>query len=162
LRLPCLVRDRIRSKLVAITKHGGVRLCGLYLRRKGEDSSDHTTNWRVGSPLFEYLPPLELLNDAGYQVILVGDGVLDPITFERCGGMLVDARSVNVNKDILDLFGATEVDIFIGETGGGLWLPGINHIPRLHLNAYPYFVAKPNSWIYYKTVTDRDGKLIHY
>src|SRR5262249_1365718 len=115
-----------------------------------------------GSPLSEYLPAVELLNDAGYQVILVGDGVLDPITFERCGGMLVDARSVNVNKDILDLFGATEVDIFIGETGGGLWLPGINHIPRLHLNAYPYFVAKPNSWIYYKTVTDRDGKLIHY
>jgi putative glycosyltransferase (TIGR04372 family) len=162
LRLPLPIRERIRSKLAELAKRDDVKLCGLYLRRKGEDSSDHTTNWRVGSPLSEYLPAVEALNDAGYQVILVGDGVLDSTTSKRFSGMLVDARSVSVDKDLLDLFGATEVDIFIGETGGGLWLPGINHIPLLHLNAYPYFVAKPNSWIYYKTVTDRDGNLVHY
>ncbi len=76
--------------------------------------------------------------------------------------MVLSSEFVGVKNDLWNLYAASEADIFVGETGGGTWLPGANGIPRLVLNAYPYFHGYPNSWMFYKMVRDQGGHLVHY
>ena len=38
----------------------------------------------------------------------------------------------------------------------------INKFPILEVNTFPYSHGFPNSWIYYKTITDPAGNLMHY
>ncbi len=166
LRLPGKSRDEIRNRLSRVTARNqsnkGIRLCCLYLRQKGLDSSDITNSRRTGSPLENYLPAVKLLIHSRFQVLLTGDVGLSKKIYQEFGGLLVDGENLGVDKEAFSLFAATEAEIFIGEAGGGCWLPGLNGIPRLILNAFPYFIAMPNSWMYYKTVRDQTGKLVHY
>jgi putative glycosyltransferase (TIGR04372 family) len=166
-QLPSKLRDEIRTKLVlAATTNGyldNAQLCCLYLRQKGRHKSNNITDFRRdGSSLGDYLPALRLLTQAGFQVLLTGDVALDPRMSQQFCGLLVDSKSLKVDKELLDLFAATEAEIFIGEAGGGVWLPGLNNIPCLLLNAFPYGFGLPNSWVYYKTVRDASGELVHY
>ncbi len=105
---------------------------------------------------------IELLVNSGYQVWLTGDRDLPKPVFERFRGMVVSADYLGVKSNVWSLYAATEADIFVGETGGGTWLPGVNGIPRLVLNAYPYFYGFPRSWMFYKTVRDQAGHLMDY
>lgn len=165
-RLPPERRDGIRRELDRVAPAGAGhpprRRCCLYLRQKGRGSSDITNSRRDGSPLEQYVPAIELLNRSHYQVLLTGDAEIDPSLYLRFPGMLVDSRSIGIDKQEFDLYAATESDIFIGESGGGIHLPGINGIPRLLMNAFPYFFGLPHSWVYYKTVRDEKGKWVHY
>ncbi|MCH7553982.1 MAG: TIGR04372 family glycosyltransferase, partial [Chloroflexi bacterium] len=117
---------------------------------------------RTGSPLDHYLPAVRYLNSAGYQVLLTGDATINASEFETFRGGLVDARHAGVDNGIFSLFAGFEVDIFIGEAGGGSWLPLLKNVPSLMLNAFPYLFGLPNSWIYYKTARDSSGRLVHY
>lgn len=137
-------------------------LCGMYLRQKGVNSEDITEWRRNGSPFENYMPAIRLLNRAGYRVLLTGDVGLSPSLYTEFDGMLVDAQILQIDKMLFEIYAATEVDIFIGESGGGIWLPGINGIPRLLLNAFPFSTGMPGSWVYYKTATDLSGQLVHY
>ena len=109
-----------------------------------------------------YLPAIRLLNDAGYQVLLTGDLLLDSSLYRQFGGMLVDARSLEVNRQWFSLYAAIETDIFVGECGGGINFTFINETPTLVLNAFPYYHGYGDSWMFYKTVRDQDGKLVHF
>lgn len=164
--LPARRQHMIRGKLKALSASMGgpepVRLCCLYLRQLGAGHADITSSRRDGSPLIDYMDGLRLLNQADYQVLLTGDVSLEPGACRESGGMLVDANSLGVSSQLFSIYAATECDIFVGEAGGATWLPGVNEIPRLVLNALPYIQGFPNSWMYYKTVTDPEGKLVHY
>lgn len=161
-RLPERSRAGVRQRLARIRPWNisGRRLCCLYLRQKGQGSGDVTNRRRAGSSLAEYIAAIRVLAEAGYQVLTTGDVALAPSVFQSFGGMLVDAASAEVDKDVFSLFAATEADIFVGEVGGGTWLPGINGIPRLVVNAFPYFYGFPNSWMYYKILTNRAGRSV--
>lgn len=131
------------------------KLCCLYLREKGGELTSHT---RSGSSLETYIPSIEFLNREGFQVLLTGDIKLPPIVAKRFKGAFLDATWIGINKNIFDLFAATEANIFIGEMGGGSWLPSINRIPSLLVNAFPIGQAMPFSLMYYKTVLGPDGQ----
>jgi len=163
IRLPEAQREKVKRNLYRNDRSDGhLRVCCLYLRQKGAGLEDVTTSSRTGSPLEEFLPAIRLLNKAGYKVFVVGDVDLDKEVYTEFKGMLADARSSNVDKRIFDLFAATEADVFVGEPGGGSFVPGINAIPCLLINAFPYFFAMPNSWICYKKLWDPKGQLVHY
>lgn len=160
-RLPLAERRRVETRLSKQESDGrSVRKCNLYLRLKQD--GDLESKRRCGSPITEYLPAIRLLNDSGYRVLLTGERQLPDSVFEDFGGMLIDSAHADVEKELFDLYAATESSIFIGESGGGVWLPGLNEIPRLLINAFPFFFALPHSWVYYKTVLDPDGHLIPY
>jgi putative glycosyltransferase (TIGR04372 family) len=138
----------------------GSRLCTLYLRQRGP--GDASTFTRDGSRPEEYCAAIQSLVAAGYQVLITGDPILSSDILEEFQGMLVDHRSARVSRNLFNIFAATESNIFVGEHGGGFLLPGINRIPRLLVNMFPYYVALPYSWMYYKTVTDETGKRLHF
>src|SRR3989338_8133387 len=137
-----------------------IRSCCLYLRQKGLGSSDLTNSRRVGSPPEAYLPAIRLLTEAGYRTLVVGEVDVPEAVYTRYGGMLVDAKRLGVRRDLFALYAGTTADLFIGENGGGLLPPLVNGIPSLSLNAFPYGHGFPNSWVYYKTVRDQEGRLV--
>lgn len=165
LRLPEHQRHAIRGRLAdvaASSREADLPVCCLYLRQKGAMSDDISTRVRVGSPLQDYLPAIRLLNEAGYQVLVVGDVPVPKHVYDTHAGMLVDTKNLRISWRAFSIYAATEATIFIGESGGGVWLPTVNNIPILLINAFPYFVGLPHSWVHYKTVTDDDGRLVHY
>ncbi len=160
-RLPERMRWRVRQALNRVAgpqdSDGAPRLCCLYLRLKNV-----TTSKRNGPPIEEYTEGIRELNRAGYQVLLTGDAELPRAMEHAFGGMLVDARHAGVDPEMFWLYAATEADIFVGQNGGGAWLPGINGIPRLVVQALPYTSGFPNSWMYYKGIRDEGGSLVPY
>lgn len=164
-RLPSRLRQRVEEKLRRLPIRGRAsrdsRFCCLYLRQKGQGHPDVTSSSRVGSCLGEYLPAIRLLNGSGYRVFLVGDVELTPEVYRSFGGMLADAGTLGIPKGLFDIYAATEADVFIGEAGGGAWIPGLNGIPSLFVNAFPYRFGLPYSWVYYKTVRDKCRSLVH-
>jgi putative glycosyltransferase (TIGR04372 family) len=154
------VQAAVRRSLHPMVLPSQMRLCCLYLRQKGSKSTDATNSSRVGSTLESYFPAVELLNRTGYQVLLIGDISLDPSLYGRFGGMLIDAGNVGIDKELFNLYAATNADIFVGEAGGGFFVPMLNEIPSIFLNAFPYSFAVPNAWMYYKSVRDCRGDLV--
>ena len=75
---------------------------------------------------------------------------------------MVDAANLGVDCGVFSLFAGLEADIFVGEAGGALNIPVLKNVPCLVMNAFPYFFGLPHSWIYYKTVREETGKLVHY
>jgi putative glycosyltransferase (TIGR04372 family) len=161
-QLPSQWRELLQRKLAAAAPSGKVKSCCLYLRQKGADSASAYETRRVGSPLEDYVDSIRLLNQAGYQVLVTGDVYVPSDLVHEFRGMLVDSRALGVNQQLFNLYAATEPDVWVGETGGGTWLPGINGIPRLVLNAFPYFYGYPNSVMFYKYVTDQAGELVPF
>ena len=160
--LPERLRHKIKRRLIQAAGKEGKGLCCMYLRQKGAGSTLSFESRRVGSPLEDYVPGIETLIQNGYQVTVTGDVSVPKGMLSHFGGMLIDADALRVNPQVLSVYCATEADIFIGETGGGTWLPGINGIPRLVLNAFPYYYGYPNTWMFYKFVTDARGQLVPY
>jgi putative glycosyltransferase (TIGR04372 family) len=138
------------------------KLCCLYLRQKGAGSHDLTSATRDGSPLKDYVPSIALVVEHGYHVLLIGDVPLKTLTYNPLGEYLVDSECLRVDRDLFSLYAATEAHIFIGESGGGMWLPQINRIPILWLNAFPYGLGVPGASRFFKTVRDKTGRLVDY
>ena len=173
LHLPERSRKRIAERLQQLVPRDrpSMQYCGLYLRQRREyENHIGKLNRKVkpqdaardGSNLECYLDGVRALNRAGYQVLMTGDIPLPDEVSQEFKGLLVDAQHAGVNEQLFYLFAATESKLFVGDTGGGIWLPGIKAIPRLVLNAYPYFHGYPHSWMFYKTVRDGTGKLVDY
>ncbi|MFC1593803.1 TIGR04372 family glycosyltransferase [Candidatus Omnitrophota bacterium] len=136
------------------------KLCGMYLRQKGRDSKDISSLSRCGSRLEEYVPAIQFLNSAGYLVLLMGDEAISEELRINLKDKLIDYSVLGVDRESFELFVSLETDIFISEAGGGAWLSGFNGIPRLFMNAFPLGYGQQNSWVFYKTVTDKDGKMV--
>ncbi|HEY2922514.1 MAG TPA: TIGR04372 family glycosyltransferase [Candidatus Binatia bacterium] len=165
LRLPEPIRRSITERLDELDSAKAtrkVKRCALYLRQKKEHAADYHNSRRCGSPFADYLEAVRFLNVSGYQVLVTGDVSIPSEVAREFRGMFVDARSSGVDQGLFDLYAGTECDIFVGDPGGGVWLPGLNRIPRLLINAFPFFFGLPNSWVNYKTLLDDRGRLIHY
>jgi putative glycosyltransferase (TIGR04372 family) len=157
LRLPEPLRREIHEKLKA-TRHGReAHLCMSY--NKLEAVADSA---RQGSTMEDYLPSIRMLVAQGYQVLLAGDRSLDQSQMDDFDGMVVDARSLGVEKDIFRLFVPTEADICIGDAGAGILLPLIVGMPILVLNYYPFGCGTPGRWVYPKKYVDEAGNIIPY
>lgn len=154
------IRDTLGHTQPYSGKEDHQRLCCLYLRQKGAAGGDPGSFNRNGSSIEDYKRGISLLVDAGYKVLLTGDVLIEAPMYHEFGGALVDANWAGVEQQAFSIFAATECDIFIGEAGGGNWLPAVNGIPELILNGFPYFFGLPNSSIYYKTVTNSTGDLV--
>lgn len=161
-RLPAMTTAPIRRALAAAV--GGakpVRLCCLYLRKRGGDSvAEVETSIRSGSELGDFLPAIQALNRAGYQCVLTGDRSLPDKTAAEFSGWLVSASSLGLDPWAVSLFAATEADIFIGEAGGAGFLPGLNGIPTLIVNNFPYYQTRYRATVFPKFCYDGDGQLI--
>jgi len=160
-KLPAHVTLPIRQALEAAIgpKRGHRRLCCLYLRKRGS-ASEVDSFIRTGSTLEDYVPAIRRLVDAGYQCLLVGDRELPEDVAQAFGGWLADARTLGQDASVVALFGASEADVFIGESGGGTFLPGVNGIPTLIVNNIPYYQIRHRATAFFKVCTDRAGMLI--
>ncbi len=164
-KLPEPIRNSIAeqlNELVPSRAQGAIKRCALYLRQKEEHGADYHNSRRCGSPFADYLEAVRFLNASGYQVLLTGDVSIPSEVAREFRGMFADARFARLDRELFDLFAVTECDIFVGDPGGGVWLSGLNDIPRLLINAFPFFFGLPNSWVNYKTLRDTRGRLVHY
>lgn len=165
-RLPAETSAMIRTKIQAFSEKGNgnhsAKLCCLYVRGKGLGSRDLTSSRRTGSDLETYLPSIELLIKSGYVVLLTGDHVLDRSHQADYDNKLVCAKWAGVDSRLFSLFAATDSDIWIGNLGGGTPLPCTTKIPKLAVEIFPFGAGIPNSTLYFKTVQDSSGELVHY
>jgi len=161
LRLPASDRRLVseilaRKSGVPVSRH---RICCLYLRQKDADTKERTnTNVRNGSGIESYLPALRELVDAGYQVLVTGDEALPAAILQAFDGMVLDAENSTVERSLFSLYAASECEFFIGEAGGGVWLPCACGIPILLTNFLPIYAGIPNSTVMFKSIRDRDGE----
>ncbi|MDP6781565.1 MAG: hypothetical protein QGH32_07450 [Alphaproteobacteria bacterium] len=162
LHLPQTFRDEFNLQLEQAWTAGGHatprKTCCLYLRY--EDRDAHTTMLRNSSSLENHLLAVRHLNEAGYQVLLTGDFKIEAATKMEFDGGLVNADVLGVDPDLFQLFAASEVDIFIGNHGGGEFISLINEIPSLYIDWFPYSHGRKNAWIYYKSARDWNGEMI--
>jgi len=164
--LPNSLQRDIENKILNYLpeeKKDKIKLCCLYLRQKGLEEKDDASNYtRSGSNFEDYIMAIKKLNNSGYIVLLTGDVVPSLLKMKEFNGMLIDNRLIKIDKNLFYIYAATNSDIFIGEPGGGAWLPNVNNILKLIINAFPFSYGLPNSWVYYKTVRDRNGNLMKF
>ncbi|MDP6781780.1 MAG: hypothetical protein QGH32_08545, partial [Alphaproteobacteria bacterium] len=73
-----------------------------------------------------------------------------------------DDVTIKEDRNIYQLYAASEADIFIGNNGGGVTLPNTNRIPCLLLDWYPVIDGFSHSWLYYKSAIYKDGSPVPY
>jgi putative glycosyltransferase (TIGR04372 family) len=159
-RLPPELASRARAELERVRDSPGrpkSGLCCLYLRAKGA-RIDINSGVRSGSDISEYVPAIRFLVSAGYQCVLIGDRRLPDALTREFGGWLVDAHRLEPDPWLMSLFAATEADLFIGESGGGSWLPGVNGVPTLIVNNFPYYQTRYRATVFFKWWIDAAGQ----
>lgn len=159
--LPRELRDPVAR---ALRERGGTdfsRRCTLYVRLKGDArGADKSSFRRSGSPLPDYFPAIDFLNAQGYQVWLTGDHRLDDAMRRRFGGGLVDHESLGVESDLFAVYAGTECDMLVGQQAGGAHYTHVNSVPFLTVNGFPFGACLPFATVFYKTLRDRDARLI--
>jgi putative glycosyltransferase (TIGR04372 family) len=161
-RLPDDIRQDMKNRIRDVWRKAGgagsAKLCCLYLRFERRES--YTTRLRNSSTVETHLAAIRLLNETGYQVLLTGDREMTPEIRQEFAGKLVAGDSVGADRELFQLFAATEADIFIGNNGGGISPALVNGIPILGLDWFPFFMGYPNSWFYFKAVSTEKGKMV--
>jgi len=131
----------------------------FYLRRK---IGDITSNSRWGSVPTDYISTFEMVINIGYIVFVTGDY----IDFEKPRHLAdkiytkQNAINVGLDTDLFQMFAVSFADICITESGGGAWLPMIMKKSQLCINAYPFWYAMKNSWIYPKKIKMENGQIL--
>ncbi|PPR59699.1 MAG: hypothetical protein CFH10_01808 [Alphaproteobacteria bacterium MarineAlpha4_Bin2] len=159
--LPDEIRREIYSQIdrqVERTSKTQIRFCGIWFKM------DPPTEklWKNGSSVDHYVAAIELILDAGYVVLWHGDRPLPTELRRRFSGCVFDHCTLNLDKDIFNLFVPTEADIFIGDSGPGTWMAGLMGTATLGLNLYPIGVAIGIDWSYFKNVVDGKGNKVPY
>lgn len=135
-----------------------VRLCGFYIKKNVVDGPDGTGHLLDGSPFEAYLPAIRFLVSRCYQVLLTGDRALPGPVAEEFDGMVVDSETLGINPWLHRIYVALHTDIFVGDLGGGTPFAAlVTDRPTLGLNAFQFFSAYGNLWIYFKHAYDHDG-----
>ncbi|MGQ0663113.1 MAG: hypothetical protein ACT4P2_05915 [Pseudomonadota bacterium] len=161
-RLPAPLVEPIRvalDRLVARSERKARKLCCLYLRWKGSEQELESGS-RSGSVVIEWMPAIRSLIHAGYQCLMIGDRYLPDEFARETEGWLADARILGQDPFLFSLFAATEADLFVGESGGGSWLPGVNGIPTLIVNNFPYFQTRYRATVFFKFWEDPAGQAV--
>ncbi len=164
LRLPVDIRNDFERKFHEAWHASGYKekpkLCCLYLRC--EKPFSKIARLRNGSELSSVLPAIRLLNAAGYQVALTGDREMSPEIRQEFGGGLIDDVTINSDRNIYQLYAASEADFFMGNNGGGVTLPTSNGIPCLFIDWFPVVYGFNHSWLYFKSAIYKDGSPVPY
>jgi putative glycosyltransferase (TIGR04372 family) len=136
--------------------HAGVRLCGLYLKKRSSDTPFAISS--DGSSFESYLPAIRFLVSRGYQVLLTGDRPLTRSVAEEFEGMVVDSETLGLDYHVWRIYTALHTDIFIGDMGGGGLLAAMaTDRPILGLNAFQFISVFSKIWLYYKHAYDHEG-----
>jgi len=164
LRLPVDVRNNFKRKSHEAWHASGYeekpKLCCFYLRwRKPSINGSPLKN---GGELSSVLPAIRLLNAAGYQVALTGDREITLEIRREFGGGLIDDVTIKEDRNIYQLYAASEAEFFVGNNGGGIILPVSNGIPCLLLDWYPVIDGFSRSWLYFKSAIYKDGSPVPY
>jgi putative glycosyltransferase (TIGR04372 family) len=164
LRLPVEIRNDFKRKFHEAWHTSGYKErpkpCCLYLRY--EKPHRRISRLKNGGELSSVLPAIRLLNAAGYQVALTGDREMTPEIRREFGGRLIDDVTINSDRNIYQLYAASEADFFIGNNGGGVTLPTTNEIPCLFLDWHPVIDGFSRSWLYFKSAIYKDGSPVPY
>ena len=155
-RLPASERERLANKVR--DKIGHRPLCCVYLRYRETGSVDADS--RSGASLDSIFPAFERLVSGGWAVLLTGDRELPMDTARRFQGVVLDAAMINEHRDLFQLYAQTEAAFFIGESGGGVWLPVINQMPTLLINSFPLGWSTPGSTVLWKVLEAPDGATV--
>ena len=154
----CDVHQRLARKRGAVSVSGRIRLCGFHLRYGGLEDKGH----RDGSPLEFYIPAIRFLVESGCQVLVQGDRLFHPQFLSSFDGMVVDAPSLGIDKDVFRLFVGTESDLFIGDWPVAPQVAATNGVPALIVNAWPIGWGLNDTWVDYRGLVDDNGRLYPY
>ena len=149
------VHQRLARKRGVVSVSGRVRLCGFHLRYGGSEDKGH----RDGSPLEFYIPAIRFLVESGCQVLIQGDRLFHPQFLSSFDGMVVDAPSLGIDKDVFRLFVGTESDLFIGDWPVAPQVAATNGVPALIVNAWPIGWGLNDTWVDYRGLVDGNGRL---
>lgn len=114
----------------------------LQLRIKGTGTGTWSDVMRNSGPHENYRPAVEYLIADGYHVLGLGEtqhGVFDDIEgyFAPSG--------IELDYFLLNLFGLTTCNFFIGQSSGPVWLVASCSIPILLCDSLPHGMGTPNS-----------------
>jgi putative glycosyltransferase (TIGR04372 family) len=164
LRLPVDIRNNFKRKFHEAWHASGYeeepKPCCLYMRY--EKPHNRIARLKNGGELSSVLPAIRFLNAAGYQVALTGDREMTPEIRREFGGRLIDDVTINSDRNIYQLYAASEAEFFVGNNGGGIILPVSNGIPCLLLDWYPVIDGFSRSWLYFKSAIYKDGSPVPY
>jgi putative glycosyltransferase (TIGR04372 family) len=160
--LPPELRATVEHALTrARGDRAGVRLCGLYLKKRSSETSFAINS--DGSSFETYLPAIRFLVSRGCQVLLTGDRPLVRSVAEEFEGMVVDSEMLGLDCHIWRIYTALHTDIFIGDMGGGgIFAAMATDRPMLGLNAFQFSSVFSKTWLYYKHVYDHEGNHISF
>jgi hypothetical protein len=132
--------------------------CAFYIRDRGRlDGADTSSVNRISPELDAYVASIQVLNSAGYQVLLTGDVFVSAGMIAQMAGGLVDWRAAGLHQDAFRLFAGTEVDLHIGSLAGGSAYVFVTDIPALMLNAFAPGDALPLTTVSYKWLFREDA-----
>ena len=157
-RLMTGARRKAGDAVRAAARPGAAKFANLYLRQK--KTSDAQSGLRNGGPFEDYVPAIEILVQRGFTILINGDQVVPAALATRWPGQLLDARICGLDRGLFSLYAATEADISIGEPGGGFWLPTMNSIPSLMINAFPHYMGREFTTLLFKRATSLDGRAL--
>ncbi len=158
------VSENVRLRVAAgLANHFGSdfpKRCSFYVRALATPQfSDTSSVNRLSAPLKTYVPAINILNKAGYLVLLTGDIPAQMSINAEIPGGIVDWRSAGVDREAFGLFAGTEVDLHIGSLSGGSAFTFVTEIPSLMLNAFAPGDGLPRSTVYYKWLIKDDGSM---
>ncbi len=155
------IQHRVRQALTNRFGSDFSRRCAFYVRYRGFPNGEDTSSLNRLSPeLGAYLPAIQVLNRAGYQVLLTGDTLAPADMVTAMAGGLVDWRAAGVDEDSFKLFAGTEVDLHVGSLSGGSSYLFVTDIPGLMLNAFAPGDALPRTTVSYKWLFEDDGIIV--
>ena len=137
-------QESVRKALRVVRGDKDAKLCGFHNRYGGMTDKTH----RDGSPLEFYIPAIRELVDAGYQVLMQSDRLFHPRFRDSFNGMVVDADSLGIDKNIFRLFCGCHTDIFVGDWPVAPQMAASNGIPTLVVNAWPVGWAVNGAQVY--------------
>lgn len=155
LRLDASLREEV---MLSLSANASDRFCSLFLRDNPKGGEGERN--RNGAPIEDYISTIDWLIARGYRVLICGDRQLDPALAARYAGALGDAQTWGIDPNVYAIFAATEVQLFIAESGGGFWLSSLAEIPTLLINHFPMGVALPGATVFYKRLVRENGNLV--
>lgn len=138
-----------------VESHSGIRRT-ICLYRREKKSGGISAVRRMGGDLSNYAELLKSLNELGFTILVVGE------TAKICRHFpfLVSAEKLELQKSLFDPLAVLSCDIFIGNVGGGSWLPLLSQCKiKIFLDAFPLWWQPKNSSVLFKQILS-NGKLL--
>ena len=119
----------------------------ICIYRREKVSGGISSKRRVGGDLSNYADFLTQLHSHNFTIFAVGE--IDKL--KSSFDFIVSAENLNMEKAKFDLLAVLACDIFVGNVGGGSWLPLLGKSEKkIYIDAFPYWWKPNNSSVLYK------------